>query len=89
MKMGPSLEQRIFDVLKASEVMLTVETISFRTHVEGNSVKSALQRLRDKRAIISVCREKVWTYCLREGAKRPDDGRGRPLPAHRRETTAA
>lgn len=72
----PNITQRVFDVLKASPELLSVTQIAERTKLDDDMVRGALQRLRDHRALTTVCQDRGWTYGVKASAKRPEDRRG-------------
>jgi hypothetical protein len=70
--------QRVFDVLRGSAEFLTVADLKRCTGFGDEQVRNALQALRDRRALISVCwPDRAWRYGVNARAERPRDDRGR------------
>jgi DNA-binding GntR family transcriptional regulator len=72
-----NIMQRVFDALKASADLLTVDVLAERTRFDEETIRNALRRLRQDRTLTSVCQNNEWRYGVRAGAKRPMDRRGK------------
>lgn len=70
--------QRVFDLLRSSTELLTVDELVAQSHCTEPSVRNALQALRDRRALVTVrSPDRAWRYGLRQSAERPADNRGK------------
>jgi hypothetical protein len=71
-----NIMQRVFDILRASPELLSVDQLCEITNLDVDTIQNALRRIRDYRALISVCQNQNWRYGIKASAERPKDRRG-------------